>query len=106
MSGSVPLKQNCSGEPGLHLWISFLLIQEKTSFLWKTRLFLVNIGCCAAAAYFFRRHNKYCETGVYTLFAAFEYMVVFSNMAFHMTAFWDFGSAQVMVATPQEDKRF
>ncbi|XP_035998569.1 post-GPI attachment to proteins factor 2 [Fundulus heteroclitus] len=80
--------------------------EEKTSFLWKTRLFLVNISCCAAAAYFFRRHNKYCETGVYTLFAAFEYMVVFSNMAFHMTAFWDFGSAQVMVATPQEDKRF
>ncbi|MEQ2166925.1 hypothetical protein GOODEAATRI_033538, partial [Goodea atripinnis] len=36
---------------------------EKTSFLWKVRIFLFNISCCAAAAYFFRRHNKYCETG-------------------------------------------
>ncbi|XP_033495523.1 acyltransferase PGAP2 [Epinephelus lanceolatus] len=80
--------------------------EEMTSYRWKMRLFLFNISCCLAAAYFFRRHNKYCETGVYTLFAFFEYLVVFSNMAFHMTAFWDFGSKEVIVATPPEDKRF
>lgn len=43
---------------------------------------------------------------VYTLFALFEYLVVFSNVAFHMTAFWDFGSNEVIVATPPEDKRY
>ncbi|XP_028276590.1 acyltransferase PGAP2 isoform X2 [Parambassis ranga] len=80
--------------------------EEITSYRWKLRLFLFNISCCAAAAYFFRRHNKYCEDGVYTLFAVFEYLVVFSNMAFHMTAFWDFGSKEVMVGTAPEDKRY
>ncbi|XP_068454990.1 post-GPI attachment to proteins factor 2 [Clinocottus analis] len=80
--------------------------EERTSFRWKLRLFLCNVSCCLAAAYFFRRHNAHCETGVYTLFALFEYLVVFSNMAFHMTAFWDFGSKEVVVATPPEDKRY
>lgn len=80
--------------------------EEVMSYRWKLRLFLFNISCCGAAAYFFRRHNKFCEHGVYTLFALFEYLVVFSNMAFHGTVFWDFRSKEVMVATPPEDKRF
>lgn len=80
--------------------------EEVTSYRWKVRLFLFNISCCLCAAYFFRRHNKFCEQGVYTAFALFEYLVVFSNMAFHMTAFWDFGSKEVMVASPPEDKRY
>lgn len=80
--------------------------EEMTSYRWKVRLFLFNVSCCLAAAYFFRRHNKFCETGVYTLFALFEYLVVLSNMAFHMTAFWDFGSKEVIVVTPPEDKRY
>ncbi|XP_034033475.1 post-GPI attachment to proteins factor 2 [Thalassophryne amazonica] len=80
--------------------------EEVVSYRWKLRLFLFNVSCCLAASYFFRRHNKYCEPGIYTLFAFFEYLVVFSNMAFNMTAFWDFESKEVIVATPPEDKRF
>ncbi|KAK5917602.1 hypothetical protein CgunFtcFv8_002436 [Champsocephalus gunnari] len=80
--------------------------EEKTSCVWKLRLFLFNVCCFLSAAYFFRRHNQHCEAGVYTLFSLFEYLVVFSNMAFHMTAFWDFGSKEVIVAAPPEDKRY
>lgn len=80
--------------------------EEVTSYRWKVRLFLFNVSCCLAAAYFFRRHNKYCEPGIYTWFALCEYLVVVSNMAFHMTAFWDFGNKEVLVATPPEDKRY
>lgn len=39
------------------------LHQEILSQRWKLRLFLFNISCCLAAAYFFRRHNKFCEPG-------------------------------------------
>lgn len=42
----------------------------------------------------------------YTLFALFEYLVVFSNMAFHLTAVWDFKSREVMVVSSSEDKDF
>ncbi|XP_038861948.1 post-GPI attachment to proteins factor 2 [Salvelinus namaycush] len=80
--------------------------EEITSFRWKVRLFLFNVSFCLVAAYFFRRHNKYCEPIIYTLFALCEYLVVLSNMAFHMTAFWDFGNKEVMVTTPAEDKRY
>ncbi|XP_072302115.1 post-GPI attachment to proteins factor 2 [Eucyclogobius newberryi] len=94
----------------LRLWFVIqrhsLHSEEVTSYRWKLRLFLSNIFCCGCAFYFFRRHNKYCEHGVYTLFALFEYLVVFSNMAFHMTALWDFRSQEVMVSTPSEDKRY
>lgn len=42
----------------------------------------------------------------YTLFALFEYLVVFSNMAFHLTAIWDFKSRDIMVISSSEDKDF
>lgn len=80
--------------------------EELKSYRWKLYLFLVNVTCCLLAFYFFRRHNEHCEPFIYTLFAFFEYLVVFSNMAFHMTAFFDFGSKEVLVATPPEDKRY
>ncbi|XP_077448129.1 acyltransferase PGAP2 [Stigmatopora argus] len=80
--------------------------EELISYRLKVRLLLFNLSCCAAAAYFFRRHNRHCEAGVYTLFAFFEYLVVFSNMAFHTTSILDFGRESVMVAPLPEDKRY
>ncbi|KAJ7996241.1 hypothetical protein DPEC_G00235060 [Dallia pectoralis] len=80
--------------------------EELVSFRWKLRLFVFNVSCCLVAAYFFRRHNKYCEPGVYTMFALCEYLVVLSNMAFHWTAFMDFTNRELMVAAPTEDKRY
>ncbi|XP_028322429.1 post-GPI attachment to proteins factor 2-like isoform X2 [Gouania willdenowi] len=79
---------------------------ELKSYRWKLRLFLFNISCCLAAAYFFRRHNQHCEPQVYSLFALFEYLVVLSNMAFHSTSCWDFTNTHLLVATPPEAKQY
>lgn len=34
---------------------------------------------------------------VYTLFALFEYLVVLSNMAFHLTVVWDLSSVSLVL---------
>ncbi|XP_053504287.1 post-GPI attachment to proteins factor 2 [Ictalurus furcatus] len=81
-----------------------LSTEEMTSYRYKARLFLFSIVLMLAGFYFYWRHNEYCEPGIYTLFALCEYLVVLSNMAFHVTAYWDFGSKDVMVAVPVESK--
>ncbi|XP_016134142.1 post-GPI attachment to proteins factor 2-like isoform X1 [Sinocyclocheilus grahami] len=83
-----------------------LSAEEMMSYRWKLRLFLFNGFFGLFAAYFYKRHNAHCEAGIYTFFAFCEYLVVLSNMAFHMTAYWDFGGKEVIVVTPPEGKRF
>jgi len=54
----------------------------------------------ASAMYCYWRHNAFCEPGVYTFFALFEYFVVVSNMCFHYTFVWDFDGARLNVSNP------
>uniref|UniRef100_A0A3Q4BKR0 Acyltransferase PGAP2 n=1 Tax=Mola mola TaxID=94237 RepID=A0A3Q4BKR0_MOLML len=78
--------------------------EDAKSHQWKVRFLRLNISFCAFAGFFYWKHNMYCESGSYTLFALFEYLVVVSNMAFHLTAVWDFRSRELMVISSSEDK--
>ncbi|XP_055626933.1 post-GPI attachment to proteins factor 2-like isoform X2 [Toxorhynchites rutilus septentrionalis] len=72
-----------------------LTVSERKSMKYKKRLFLTNVCSILFAVYFFVRHNNYCEPGVYSLFALSEYVFVYSNIGFHMTAYWDFINANL-----------
>lgn len=52
----------------------------------KVALAVVNQVCLFLGIYLYLRHEAYCEPGVYSLFGLTEYILVFSNIAFHYFA--------------------
>lgn len=68
---------------------------------WRCRLLTPNLLCVGNAMYMFVRHNWYCESGVYSIFAILETFIVLINMAFHLTSYWDFGNLTLCVVEDQ-----
>ncbi|XP_008204605.1 post-GPI attachment to proteins factor 2 isoform X2 [Nasonia vitripennis] len=73
-------------------------IHDSISLKWKFNSMVFNVTAILLAVYFFYRHNKYCEPFVYSMFALAEYIVVVSNMAFHVTAAHDFAGRSVLLS--------
>jgi len=72
----------------------------------KQKLTIFNVTMFLAAMYFYYRHNKYCESGVYTLFAFAEYLIILSNVYFHYTIALDLKSFNIVLCDNEEFKVF
>nr|XP_039269110.1 post-GPI attachment to proteins factor 2-like isoform X2 [Styela clava]XP_039269111.1 post-GPI attachment to proteins factor 2-like isoform X2 [Styela clava] len=75
---------------------------ERKSLRLKKRYCTINILSFLLVVYSYYRHNAYCEPGVYTMFAFFEYIFVLSNIGFHYTESLDFHSYSCIVG---EDRK-
>ena len=47
--------------------------------------------------YLFYRHTTYCEPGVYSLFSICEYLIVVTNIGYHLTSYFDFYNFKLRV---------
>ncbi|XP_054707431.1 post-GPI attachment to proteins factor 2-like [Uloborus diversus] len=72
---------------------------DRKSMRFKFTLLTVNFVTFCLSVYFYLRHNWYCEPGLYTLFALSEYLVVLSNIGYHVTSIWDFPSQSIIVTS-------
>jgi len=72
---------------------------QKYSYRVKMYAALVHILSAVSATYFYHRHTSHCEPLMYTWFCLSEYVVVFSNIVFHFTAYYDFYSQPITINT-------
>ena len=83
--------------PKKHIKLSFpfnvdeddLRKQELNAKKLKKNIFLIYNVALSLSFYFYVRHNTKCEPFVYSLFSLCEYVVVLTNIAFHMTIISD-----------------
>ncbi|XP_052792682.1 post-GPI attachment to proteins factor 2-like [Mya arenaria] len=60
-------------------------LQDQKSYRLKKIFAFFNLACFSFATYLYFRHNSYCEPYVYSAFALFEYLTIFTNIFFHGT---------------------
>ncbi|XP_073517215.1 post-GPI attachment to proteins factor 2 isoform X2 [Phyllobates terribilis] len=89
----------------IRIWSLSRKYSERKSYRYKQCLLLLNLLSFLISLVFYYHHNTTCKPGVYSAFAFFEYLVVLSNMGFHMTAWFDFGSKELVICSLEEDKR-
>lgn len=69
---------------------------EINSFWWKKFMVCINVLAVIFSGYFYVLHNVRCPNYAYTMFAICEYIVVFSNMIFHITSTLDFADRDLV----------
>jgi hypothetical protein len=80
----------------LYLAPRSFIFRGSTSLKWKQYSAVVNVTSVFLCSYLYYRHNSYCEPYVFSIFAFFEWAVVFSNITFHCSEIWDFQGGELL----------
>ena len=75
--------------------------QEVVSIKYKKGVLILYLFVIPLMLLSYYRHNEYCEPYVYSYFCIFEYTLVLANMAYHMTAYYDLQTVNVVL--PSKD---
>lgn len=75
---------------------------EKSSYFWKKVMLAWISLSTAGLLYFFVQHRFYCKPGAFSWFSAFEYMIAYANMGYHITGLYEFKGASLLGGTIQE----
>jgi len=65
------------------------------------RICFANLASLVICMFCYYQHNTYCQDYVYTLFALFEYSVVYTNIAYHYKSGNIFGSSILIISSDQ-----
>ena len=65
--------------------------EERRWFRYRITYASLHFGIFLFAIYLYWRHNKFCEPGIYSIFALCEYFVVLMNICFHAVGFFEWG---------------
>ncbi|KAK7496530.1 hypothetical protein BaRGS_00012182 [Batillaria attramentaria] len=73
---------------------------EQRSYYWKKVMFAGIMSATAGLLFFFYKHRIHCEPGAFSYFSACEYVIAYTNMGYHFTAYLDFKGLEWLVAHP------
>ncbi|ESO93772.1 hypothetical protein LOTGIDRAFT_104796 [Lottia gigantea] len=63
---------------------------EKKSLKWKVAMFIANFTATMGLLAFFIQHRFYCKPLAFSWFSVCEYIIGYTNMAYHLSAYYEF----------------
>ncbi|XP_059141793.1 post-GPI attachment to proteins factor 2-like [Physella acuta] len=78
---------------------------EKRSYWWKKVMFASIATATAGLLFFFVLHRLYCVVGAFSFFSVCEYIIAYTNMGYHFTAYLDFKGQSFTFGSFRQDMR-
>ncbi|XP_005100081.1 post-GPI attachment to proteins factor 2-like [Aplysia californica] len=76
---------------------------ENRSYWWKKAMFVSISAATIGLIFFFIQHRLFCVVGAFSMFSVCEYVIAYTNMAYHFTGYLDFKGQSLMFGQLQRE---